>query len=320
MKKHILLVLKTLVINSACVEASRTKEKKYNIIAVVIALLSLFLAVLPIGVTNFNKNGSAWMTTSNYSFAMDKGFQQFEEDLNDNKDKYTFTIEKDDKGNYLNVSNLKAWNDAHPGDYNLLKCTFDGAERVDFYVNTTDDTTAFNTAVTNLLKDRKVTLIAFGKRHVYGYLYQPGTTGAKNSFGGDYLCVKVKNFLDYRVVNNPSATYDNWVQFFNDSYIVVRRNNTWKQIGIMCGVNGGVLIFMGLMVFLLTRGKNNPFRIYSFWDGQKIAYYCAFTPSLLALLGFALPQMSLFLFPLTLGIRTMWLSMRTLRYTAPAKK
>ena len=71
---------------------------------------------------------------------------------------------------------------------------------------------------------------------------------------------------------------------------------------------------MGLMVFLLTRGKTNPFRIYTFWDCQKIAYWAVPAPSVISLaLGFFMSNFALVSFALVVGLRVMWLSMRTLR-------
>ena len=73
-------------------------------------------------------------------------------------------------------------------------------------------------------------------------------------------------------------------------------------------------MIFGLVVFLLTRGKRNPFRVYTFWETQKIAYWAGVAPALLSLaLGFLLTQFSLMLFIFLFGMRLMWLSMKTMR-------
>ena len=82
----------------------------------------------------------------------------------------------------------------------------------------------------------------------------------------------------------------------------------------MFGVNVGLTVFMGIMLFILTRGKNNPFRIYSFWETQKIAYWASPSPSVIGMaMGFLLASFAQVTFPLVMGLRVMWLSMRTLR-------
>lgn len=175
--------------------------------------------------------------------------------------------------------------------------------------------------------NRSTSFIVFGKYRVYAYSYQPNNANAIGGIAGDYNHIEnnediIRQYFvaQTETVNGVEKTYENWKKFFDNSYIDIRFANAWRTTGIMIGVDIGVLIFMGLMVFILTRGKNNPFRIYSFWDSQKIAYYSSFTPGLLALgLGFLISNMAMMFFILMLGVRVMWLSMRTLRYTGAAK-
>ena len=74
---------------------------------------------------------------------------------------------------------------------------------------------------------------------------------------------------------------------------------------------------MGLLMFLLTRGKNNPNRNLNLWVTTKISMWIDFTPGLLAMgIGFFyLPAAGIGYIAL-IGIRTMWLSMRQLNPTA----
>lgn len=114
-----------------------------------------------------------------------------------------------------------------------------------------------------------------------------------------------------------------WRTFMNDAYETNKNNAAWINIGIMSGVFTIFIVLMGLLVFLMTRGKSNPFRIYTFWECQKIAYWASFTPGVLALaLGF-IPLFStytMFLFIFLFGMRLMWLSMKTLRPDATPSK
>lgn len=91
--------------------------------------------------------------------------------------------------------------------------------------------------------------------------------------------------------------------------------SAWKMTGLMSAIFVFFLFFMGLMIFIMTRGKNNPYRIYTFWMTQKMSYWAAFTPALLGMIiGFFVNATILqFLFIILFGFRIMWLSMKTLR-------
>lgn len=108
---------------------------------------------------------------------------------------------------------------------------------------------------------------------------------------------------------------NSWKQVFAAGWNNTRVTLGWQYTGIGFAINVGSTFLLGLMVFLMTRGKNNPFRTYSFWDGQKIAYFASFCPALLSLLGFIpmLSTLGMFLYMLLLGLRIMWMSTKSLR-------
>jgi len=113
---------------------------------------------------------------------------------------------------------------------------------------------------------------------------------------------------------------DTFKQFFNDGFETTKTSQAWIWTGIMAGVYAAFIIFMGLMIFLMTRGKNNPYRIYTFWQTQKMAYWAAPTPAVLAMgLGFAFSSYAIFMFILFFGMRIMWMSMKTLRPQVESK-
>ena len=91
--------------------------------------------------------------------------------------------------------------------------------------------------------------------------------------------------------------------------------SAWTRTGLMAAIFVFFVFFMGLLIFIMTRGKNNPYRIYTFWMTQKMSYWAAFTPALLGMIiGFFVNATILqFLFIILFGFRIMWLSMKTLR-------
>ena len=159
------------------------------------------------------------------------------------------------------------------------------------------------------------------------YKYQT-TTRAANSNGGlnwahlpgDLIAralSDVEGVID--VITNPAQQkkiFENWKNIFNDAYLDQKNATKWNTTGIYLGVYGGLMIFLGLMVFLLTRGKNNVFHYLNIWTCQKIAYWLSPTPAILGLiLGFimsgnAIGQMG---FIMLISLRVMWASMKQLR-------
>jgi len=110
-----------------------------------------------------------------------------------------------------------------------------------------------------------------------------------------------------------------WGQVFTAGWDQNRIMTGWQFTGIAAAINVSITFFAGLMIFLMTRGKNNPFRTYTFWDGQKIAYLASAAPALLSLLGFipGLSSFAMFIYMFLLGIRIFWMSLKTLRPYQP---
>lgn len=118
-------------------------------------------------------------------------------------------------------------------------------------------------------------------------------------------------------INNQEYTkgvLDNWKVYFDESYISTRDTNVTYSLLIYYGIYLLMLLFMGLMVFLLTRGKRNIFNYLKFGICLKMAAWSSITPAVLALiLGFVLPAYAIMYFIVLLGIRVMWMSMKQLR-------
>ena len=76
-----------------------------------------------------------------------------------------------------------------------------------------------------------------------------------------------------------------------------------------------VLIFiMGLLIFLLTRGKTNMFNYLKFMDCQKMVWWASLAPAILAVIfGFIFTNFAQMIFIILLGLRVMWMSMKQLR-------
>lgn len=126
---------------------------------------------------------------------------------------------------------------------------------------------------------------------------------------------KNEYITEYRVKTMKQFVYLN-----NEVYLNQKTRTKWANTGIYAGIYAGVIVFLGLMVFVLTRGKNNPFKYLNIWHCQKIAWWAAFTPAILGMIlafvfsGNMIGQMA---FILLISLRVMWLSMKQLRPVYP---
>ncbi len=105
-----------------------------------------------------------------------------------------------------------------------------------------------------------------------------------------------------------------WKTFFNDAWDSQRVTNGWVASGIWMGVYAGTTIVMGFLIWLMCRGRDNPYRSLNLWDTQKIAYWSALCPAIIAMiLGFIWTAYVQMYFIFIFGFRIMWMSMKTLR-------
>ena len=105
----------------------------------------------------------------------------------------------------------------------------------------------------------------------------------------------------------------NWKNVFNKAYQNQKVTTFWFNSGLYYGIYLVLTIFMGFMLWLLTRGKNNPNRGLNMWITTKIETWILFTPAVLAMiLGFIWSAAAGLAFIVLIGLRTMWLAMRQL--------
>ena len=131
------------------------------------------------------------------------------------------------------------------------------------------------------------------------------------------------NYSDYGSLDDllidkeaVSIIYSNWKDLIDNTYLNTKNKVKWNTTLIYLGVYAGLMFFLGLMLFLLTRGKNNPFRVLNFWVTQKIGYFLSWTPAVIAMIiGFIMPGniISQMAFIMLVSLRVMWASMRQLR-------
>ncbi len=343
--KNFKLILKSLINNEACVEGGRHRPWW---IALIMFFLSMILSILPVFTQNVNKRGSGFVS-STYSFEV--GVQRFTEDAS-RFSNLKITVESlEGSPNYLEVANWDETFTTVDELTNLHKYQHYNADSIldfeCFYVEHIENDIL--TKIMNNLKvepkegetepkytNRVTSVLIFAKNEFIAYSYNMAG-GQVGSVIGDYRNLpagyNIKAFanitidgVEYTIdkIKLPenrhlaskyyNAVWDNWKTFFDKGFEYNKTQLTWRTTLLMFGINAILVIFMGFMVWVLTRGKTNPFRVYTFWECELISAWASLAPAILALaLGFLISQLSQIIFPLLLGLRVMWLSMKTLR-------
>lgn len=347
--KNFKLIMKSLINNDACIEGGRTKRWFF---AVIFAVLSLVMAVLPIMVTSLQAQGSDF-TAGNYLYNYDNAIVAFSDSLKDNN--LSMVVSEDANGRFLAVDKTQ-WEAAYTAnaykqyvhlnndskvDFEVYYTEAVGQEFVDYYTLVSQNKSPIDGSWREAADTaRSTSYLIFGRERMVGQLFQPGNTTALSGVSGDYLKLDLGfDFKSLATVEIDGVTYvtshddkfsepngflsidayrrqiqNKWNDVYDAVYYNTKMVTARDSTLIMLGVDALLIFFMGLMIFILTRGKRNPFRIYTFWETQKIAYWASFTPSLLALIfGFIFTEYAVMIFVMLIGVRIMWMSMKSLK-------
>ena len=315
--KNFKLILKSLISNNACVEGGRKKPWYF---AAIMFFLAMIFAVLPLFVQTWNTNGDDVFKTNAYG--LDQAAYRFIDDKLDkeglkiyvraNGDKKEIVCEKADGAqvrdvDYTHTIPVKA----SDGTY---------TEQPDYIFHYR---AVYNEGeLSTLLGDEKTSMVFIYDTKVLIHVVNFETKATIKNI----VCNEAPKYLkegqsinellskDSDPTVRMSETFSNWKLFIRDAYNFTRLTQVWQTVAIMGGINAGITLFMGLMIWILTRGKHNPYRLFNLWETQKIAWWAAITPSILALaFGFLIQSFANILFPMVLGVRVMWLSMKSLR-------
>ncbi|MCR5505425.1 MAG: hypothetical protein K6F07_00295 [Bacilli bacterium] len=165
------------------------------------------------------------------------------------------------------------------------------------------------------------------KGGIFSYIYKSGTTALASYTATGYSWKSYGDTSDLfgDILNNVVADKDvrnlayvrevtnNWKTVYNKAYAQQKVTNFWFLSGIFYAIFFGLNAFMGLMLWLLCRGKNNPNRGLNILTCEGIAGWICVSPGLIAMvLGFIMPAAQQVAFIILIGLRAMWLAMRSL--------
>ncbi|MCR5348640.1 MAG: hypothetical protein K6E59_03420 [Bacilli bacterium] len=332
----------TLISNDAVIRASREWKMPVDLIPITIALASVVLAILPTFVTRMNTQGSTAIFSSPTA-NMEQGLSNFVETLvYDGETPRDTPIDLiiDENGTFQISDKAKLTGGANWYTYNrveesetvrVFEVFFNdivNMEDSDFYTYIDANKNPYTLAPRDTVEEGvtdtfRCSYLAFGKNSIR--FRKRSEVKTSYSITGDYAHLhgysftalatelKDKGVRSYQVAYNQRIV-SAFSDVINRSYDNTRVTGAWQYTGIFAGIDLGLIILFGGVLFLMTRGKKNPFRIYTFWETQKMAYWASFTPAVLSMaIGFWLTQYAFIFFMFAYGMRMMWMSMRSMR-------
>lgn len=200
---------------------------------------------------------------------------------------------------------------------------------LDDYKNT-DDAKTMNSIIndkilakdkedSNTLKNVPVSFMILTRTTIRLYVYPiVGATTSSTTVGAiQGVFSKLKGF-SFNDAETGLATVDskkalaNWSVFFDKAYEPIKVSKTWLSTGVMVGISAVVTVFVGLLLFVMTRGKSNVIRDTSFLQALGMGIYLAPTCALISsLLSLVMASMASMGFLLCIGVRAMFLMMKT---------
>ena len=339
-----ILALKTLISNDACIQTSREWSGfKGHGVPVIIAILSVLLAIIPSFVTRITVNaGDTFLGSPSYSY--DTGLSEFTKAMSDNS--VHITIKNGaivTEGNVSSIFNYPA-NPADEGTtemkwYHVSTNRFEKETTVfEVFLNNKadlEDKDFFNNVMSNTdgsktpdgkWRPTKITwnYLAIGKNSMVFAKFNPTKGTMVTYMNGQYDRLENVDLAAQTVPENPNAKgYDyitgataKWKVIINQSYETQKIAGTFQYVGILSGVYAGLMVLFGFLIWVMTRGKNNPLRVFTVWETQRMSYWASFSPAVLSIIGGFLLRTStigMFAFIFIFGMRLMWMSMKALR-------
>ncbi len=305
----VLFYLKSLINNGIVKEIGI----RHWISSIFVFLLSVFISVIPVLTTEATRNGSSSINNQYNDVLVESLYNYVTSD-----ETLDFEI-KDHKANLLLGSTE-----------NALYTYERGTSRIDYYFfNTTEGMPSLNEQANSLLENnpniQSYFFISTSSFQVQ--IINPSTSQTVGMVNGGYNHIddiaSFKNYIKEGVdetltINEIKTAYANKIfEFFDLGYLDLRGQQIGMTVGICLGINAGITIIVVPILFLMTRGKNNPNRNIKFYQIMGVGFHATLSPAILSLIigyimGGSFQYMSM-LFVMCYGFRAMWLAMKYLR-------
>lgn len=319
----------------------------------ILAFIAIWLPIFPIIATYANMSGSSFMSTYTYGYnvlpELTVALNDKTSEFNKVGAKVDFKVNEDNKLLYYEDGQVKERISNTPlAQYVNEGGKANGEIRLEIYYHSgsNDEVVAFvndltarklvinsTTPVTDTENEIAYTpsFLILYESGIFGAIYKDSSTEASGStIASDWKHTKKDVFLlEERILLNKNEhdftnpveyqsylndVNKNWKSVFNEVYKTQKDFNVMFFMGLYLLIYVVLVALMGLLVFFLTRGKNNMFNYLKFIDCQKMVWWISFSPALIALImGFLMSSMASMLFIILLGLRVMWMSMKQLK-------
>ena len=322
-------------------------------LSILLPVLPLFISAANTNGSAFIRNNSYGLETYITQIAMDKKAEGYELSIGEdhhmtvtkdgNAIDYSayINVDAEDENKVTGATPIASYIDTVTGEYDLVVYVSNAsgssklARSYNNYISMTDYKvgTVENRDKDNDEEGQKYYIpkyIIIFKDTIYVVIYS-GQKAISASMGGNFSgfkanneCLKTllevkdkeDNVIAPSLINPDSynGVLKNFKKFLDKTYNAIKFRNTFATSGIYLAIFAGLSIFMGLLMWVMTRGKKNPNNYFSIWLCMKIEARLAFTPGLLTfIIGLFLTSYASMIFILTLGLRVMWISMKELR-------
>jgi hypothetical protein len=352
--KTLKLIFQSLFSNGPVMEA---KNQPWYV-ALILFFVSILFATYPTFTQINNQEGSNFLSGNTYS--IENALVLFSETLKEEDVRLVVTSRTEGDTTFDELNNQgDAWGSVftatlpgHPTfPYFQYSVNNQVRLRVFYQGENSDETTG---ALANALlalptgDDTIASFLLLGKEAVYMYVYNPAALTANTASGESYVTAfsgtynevpvgtNLGNFVVTDVDGNPitqsdltlytRVVFNRWLNFFDQSFSFTKTQLLFVQTGLTFVVNSIMALLMSVVIFIMTRGKNNPNKHFRFSSTMKIGAWSLLSPAILTLVAGALfPEFAGTAFVLFVGLRLMWLSSRYLRpadmvVTQPVKK
>ena len=334
-------VLKSLFNNAVIIEGRKRKW----IESFILFIIAMIIALIPSTVSGATIKGSAIINAN--SNGVDEGLRYFSETMHnknmslkikaENKTKIITIIENgeekwgDDPYCFNNRDEDKYFfYERFDREYNDDGYVDKKIERLRVYLSIDLDAKAVGEKIKNIQSQETSetnpvsSFLIIGKTNSYLCLYSKSVEKWSNPTAARYITydrfddgqevMTSPSYYSIKETENHKKEYlEKWGNFINVGYTSTKISSVFSQMGIFAAINVLVSLFMTLMIFIVTRGKRNPYRDYKFVEAMKIVGIASLAPSIIsAIVGFILPAYSSMLFMILLGIRIMWLTSKNL--------
>ncbi len=305
----VLFYLKSLINNGIVKEIGI----RHWISSIFIFLVSIFISVIPVLTTEATRNGSSSINN------------QYNDVLVESLYNYVNSDETLDFQIIDHKASLVLGNNE-----NALYTYERGTSRIDYYFFDTNEGMPSLSEQANSLLENNPNIQSYffiSTSSFQVHLTNPSSGQVVGMVNGGYNHIdnitSFKNYIKEGVdetltISEIKAAYNEKInEFFDLGYLDLRGQQVGMTVGICLGINAGITIIVVPILFLMTRGKNNPNRSIKFYQIMGVGFHATLSPAILALIigyimGGAFQYMSM-LYVMCYGFRAMWLAMKYLR-------